>query len=245
MATINIMSLKAARGVAKVSTGNTKMPGTTFAMDAFACNVGSRLAEIKGSTCERCYARKLQAFRSNLMKGWTENQRATIEAIETDEGLEHWAQAVAFQIMVLDDVPEHRWLDSGDSPSVRFLVAVARVAELTPSKRHWLPTREVRQVLDFIRAGHKVPDNMVIRLSAAMVDDGPMSLAQFANIPGILTSTVHKVRQVGGGEHACPAHAQGNACGDCRACWSREVRNVSYPAKPGGAKKPAGLALAA
>src|SRR4051812_33513150 len=125
MPTINIMSLKAAKSVARVSTGNTKMPGTTFAMDAFACNVGSRLAEVEGSTCERCYARKLQSFRANLQKGWVENQRKTVEAIATDEGMEAWAQAVAFQITVLDDVQEHRWLDSGDSPNVRFLIAVA------------------------------------------------------------------------------------------------------------------------
>jgi len=26
----------------------------------------------------------------------------------------------------------------------------------------------------------------------------------------------------------CPAPKQGNACGDCRACWDPKVKNVAY-----------------
>jgi hypothetical protein len=40
------------------------------------------------------------------------------------------------------------------------------------------------------------------------------------------TSTVHHKAKASG--RVCPAPKQGNACGDCRACWSADVANVSY-----------------
>ena len=54
------MKVKEARQAGKISTGNTKMPGTTFAIDAFACITGSKLAKIEGTPCASCYARRLQ-----------------------------------------------------------------------------------------------------------------------------------------------------------------------------------------
>ena len=67
-----------------------------------------------------------------------------------------------------------------------------------------------------------MPSNLVIRLSAPMVDDKP--------VKGVNTSTVHKHGQVHG--WLCPAPTQGNSCGygdnACRACWSPQVKNVSY-----------------
>jgi hypothetical protein len=44
----------AQREYGRVSMGNTKMPGTTFAVSATKCNVGGKLAQIKGSTCHKC-----------------------------------------------------------------------------------------------------------------------------------------------------------------------------------------------
>ena len=38
------------------------------------------------------------------------------------------------------------------------------------------------------------------------------------------TSTV-----VTDGQHSCPATRQGNQCKDCRSCWNRDEKNVSYP----------------
>ena len=50
-----ITTLKRAIEIAgKVSKGNTKMPGSTFALDSFKCGVGSKLARVKGSVCFKC-----------------------------------------------------------------------------------------------------------------------------------------------------------------------------------------------
>ena len=40
------------------------------------------------------------------------------------------------------------------------------------------------------------------------------------------TSTVHHNKQAIG--HDCPSRFQDNECRDCRACWNKEVKNVSY-----------------
>ena len=38
--------------------------------------------------------------------------------------------------------PYHRWFDAGDLADVAMLKAIVRVCELTPTIKHWLPTRE-------------------------------------------------------------------------------------------------------
>lgn len=217
------LTVKAAVEIAgKVSEGNSKMPGSTFAISAKECKVGGKLAEVKGSVCSRCYALKLQKLRPSVDQGWTANYLKATRMIDANP--EGWAKAAAFQIKRIaakSGEGFHRWFDSGDLQSVDMLAAICRVAVLTPEIKHWLPTREAKIVKDFKAAGGLVPSNLVIRVSSTMIGDKP--LAGHAN-----TSTVHRKGEAVSG-HACPASQQGNACGDCRACWSTEVGNVSYP----------------
>jgi hypothetical protein len=64
------------------------------------------------------------------------------------------------------------------------------------------------------------PDNLNPRVSAAKLDgDKPK---------GINGSQVYTKGQAPKG-YACPARTQGNNCGECRACWNRDVPLVSYP----------------
>jgi len=216
------MTLKAAIADAgKVSLGNSKMPGTTFAISATKCKVGGKLATIKGSTCDRCYALKLEKLRPSVHQGWMANYLKATQTIATNP--KQWANAAAFQInraFQKTNEPFHRWFDSGDLQSVEMLDAIANVARLTPNIRHWLPTREAKIVKDWLNAGGLVPANLVIRISSTMIGDAPRN--------ALHTSTVHRKTDTVHG-HACPARNQGNACGDCRACWDASVNNVSYP----------------
>ena len=221
-----ITTLKSAIEIAgKVSKGNSKIPGSTFAMDSFSCNVGSRLAKVKGSTCEKCYARRIQKRWPDVNMGWSKNQIKTEQTLAVDPTL--WEAAMVFQIKRMG-FDEHRWLDSGDVPNVQFLASVCEVARQTPNVAHWLPTREVKILLAFIKqyGTYHIPDNLNIRVSAPMVDDKP--LGAFANMPRITTSTVHRkqTKPVG---YVCPARTQNNECGSCRACCSSTTENVAYP----------------
>tara|TARA_R100000988_G_C3886879_1_gene110904 strand:- start:79 stop:441 length:363 start_codon:yes stop_codon:yes gene_type:complete len=106
-----------------------------------------------------------------------------------------------------------RWHDSGDLQSLEHLQKIFEVCKRTPSTQHWLPTREA-QILKQVKPD-QVPENLIIRFSSHMIDQGPVSFWPW-------TSTVVTKNKT------CPAAEQGNACGSCRACWNRDIKNIAY-----------------
>lgn len=217
MTTLSIAAAKREAGA--VSVRNGKMPGSTFAVSAKRCNVGGKLAKIEGATCHDCYALKLERIYPSVAIGWESNYVKATGLIATDP--ERWAKWVAFQITkAAEKTGElyHRWFDGGDLASLAMFTAIVRVCELTPTIKHWLPTREAAILKAY---GKALPRNLVVRMSSTMVDDKP--IAGHAN-----TSTVHTkaVTPVG---KACDARTRGNECGPCRACWNGKVKNISYP----------------
>ena len=52
------MKLKEAKEITGGLSNPSKMPGKAYSIPASRCNVGSRLAKVKGSVCEGCYALK-------------------------------------------------------------------------------------------------------------------------------------------------------------------------------------------
>jgi len=207
------MLVKEAVEYGKISLGNTKMPGTTYAVDAFACITGSKLAKVKGSICSRCYSIKLQKLRPSVDQGYKKNLFKW-QVSNTS----NWVDAMVFQILRAK-VKEHRWFDSGDLQSLEMLEAIAEVARQTPGVKHWLPTKEYGIYAKYLKT-NTLPANLVVRVSATMIDGNPSKV--FKN-----TSTVHKNNKAIGFE--CKARTRGNACGPCRACWDRRIKNVSYP----------------
>ena len=108
-----------------------------------------------------------------------------------------------------------RWHDSGDIQSLEHLQNIFRVCRATPDTQHWLPTREA-QFIKRLKV-NEVPRNLVIRFSSHMIDQAPVNFWPW-------TSTV-----VTDESFTCPASSQDNKCGDCRQCWNRDIKNVSYP----------------
>jgi hypothetical protein len=210
-------TLKEARDYGVVGTGNSKMPGTVFSISAFMCKTGSKLAPIKGTTCHGCYARRLEVFRPRVARAWTGNGLRSIIVIRDDPS--KWVDSMVFQIEWYSrktGVPYHRWFDSGDLQSVEMLDAIIEVCEKTPNVRHWLPTQE-RGILS--KSKKMLPSNLTVRVSAVKVGGKPPTYHN--------TSTVHpKGTQHHGDE--CLAYTRGNNCGDCRACWDGDVKNISY-----------------
>jgi hypothetical protein len=98
-----------------------------------------------------------------------------------------------------------------------LLRRIVEVCEKTPNVRHWVPTREYKVVGLYRKLYGEFPSNLVVRLSAHMVDSSPPSGY------GLPTSTVTR-----NGGATCPAPTQGNKCLDCRACWEPTVVNVAY-----------------
>jgi len=104
-----------------------------------------------------------------------------------------------------------RWHDSGDVQDVEHLQKIYEVCRLTPDVQHWMPTREA-WVKPYLK---DAPDNLVIRFSMPMVN-------QEAAESWPHTSTVVTTGKT------CPAPDQDNACGSCRQCWDKNVKNIAY-----------------
>ena len=209
-----------------ISTKNSKMPGATFGLSTSGCNVGSKLRDVCGSVCERCYAAKLEKLRPTVKQGWQNRTNAVQAAMANPEESAKWVMAMAQRIdQVTAKTGElfFRWHDSGDLLSAEHLEMIVAVCDLTPHVNHWLPTKEKALVNAYLKANPEgFPINLSVRVSAAMVGAEPLKSIYVGS------STVHrKGSQVFGYE--CPAYKQGGNCGDCRACWNQNVKNISYP----------------
>mgnify|MGYP006435632319 FL=1 len=198
------MLTKEAKKITQSLTRTSKMPGLSYSLPAWACQTGSKLRKIEGTPCFSCYALKGNYIRYPKIK---EVQYKRLDSITNPL----WVEAMAVQIK---NQKYFRWHDAGDIQSVEHLRKIFAVAILTPNTRHWLPTQERKYLLEV--DPKEVPDNLIIRLSGAKVDGAAPKAWPH-------TSTV-----VTDGKPTCPSGTQGNKCLDCRACWNKDIKNVSY-----------------
>lgn len=201
---------------AKALTGGglgwpSKMPGTSYGISAHKCITGAKLALVPGSVCEGCYAMRGNYIFRDVKRAHA-NRLASLANVQ-------WTGAMVV-LLQHARTKHHRWHDSGDLQGVWHLTKIAAVAALTPKVKHWLPTRELKIVQEYVDGGGIVPGNLLIRVSATMVD-GPATKAWK------WTSGVYSDKRPRSGR-GCPAPKQGNRCQDCRACWSFAVPHVSY-----------------
>ena len=180
----------------------SKMPGWSIGLPAKECKTGSKLRKIEGSTCYDCYALK----GCYVFKVVQDAQYRRLAAIKDPQ----WVTAMAH--LINSKKPDvFRWHDSGDVQDPEHLQKIYEVCRLSPSKRHWLPTREawIQKHLD------SKPENLIIRFSMPMVDQAPAG--SFEHYSTVVKSGA-----------TCPAPKQDNECRDCRNCWNSEIKNIAY-----------------
>ena len=179
----------------------SKMPGWAIGIPAAECKTGNKLKLIPNSVCSGCYAEKgcyvfavVQAAQYKRLKAIAHPQ---------------WVEAMA--TLINSKKPDvFRWHDSGDVQDLDHLNKIFEVCRLTPSKRHWMPTREA-WIKDHLASK---PDNLVIRFSPPMI--------------GQRNDTWPNSSMVVEKDATCPAPSQGGKCGSCRQCWDPSVKVVSY-----------------
>ena len=203
-----------ANAICGTLTQTSKMPCKSYSLPTEACQTGYKMAQIKGSICHSCYANKgfYRAYESTIKP----SQFARLDSLTNP----HWVDGM---VTLIGSDSFFRWHDSGDLQGVDHLELIARVAQLTPNTRHWLPTREYAMVKQYIAKHGALPTNLIVRLSAMYPDQPvkvPLSLQGVANIA---ISNVHTGQPMG---TACNAPNQNGACVDCRLCWTGET--VSY-----------------
>jgi len=204
---------------AELAVGNlsrpSKMPSYAWSISARRCNVGSKLAKVKGSVCEGCYALKGRYMFNNTQDAlerrytaWSNDRERWVDAmIYLMHNKQHIVNAGVF-----------RFFDSGDIQGSAMLDDINTVAWASPTIRFWLPTKEYKLVKNYDK---EIAPNLVIRVSAPTVDKG------FSGYTHI--STVYNKDNIHTAEgHICPSSKQGNECGSCRACWNDKVSEVSY-----------------
>ena len=187
----------------------SKMPGKSISLDAFECKTGSKLAKIEGSVCFDCYARKGMYRMPNVRNKMVERMA--------------FFNAIDFVPRMVDELdrtrdPHFRWFDSGDVQNIRMALNIIDVIKATPNKKHWIPTKERKIWLKALKI-QPLPDNAVLRFSATMVDAAPPEAWKQSSM------VIKDAAPVG---HECPAPKQGGKCGECRACWSHDVKTITY-----------------
>ena len=118
-----------------------------------------------------------------------------------------------------------RWFDSGDLQSEKMLDDICKVCRNTPHILHWLPTKEVGLMQEFIKTKERLPKNLNVRVSAYMVNGKPVKLKGMS-VSVVITKD--KLGKCGGFD--CPVYADpdhGKKCGDCDFCYKSKGR-VNY-----------------
>ena len=199
------MLKKEAQKITGSMTRTSKMPGLSYSLPAWECQVGSKLRAVKGSVCSGCYALKCNYTRYPAIKA---AQYYRLQSLRDPQ----WIPAMVAQIK---RQKFFRWHDAGDLQSVQHLKNIMEVCKLTPSVKHWLPTREVKYTSLMDPA--IVPTNLKIIISDHMIDQ-ERGVLSWPFTSGVSTN----------GAATCPAPSQGGKCGSCRACWDRNTARVVY-----------------
>ena len=197
------MKVKDAVKITGSMTRTSKMPGLSYSLPAWECKTGSKLRKIKNSVCSMCYALKGNYTRYKAIKA---AQYRRLDATKDPR----WVDAMA---AVIKRQKWFRWHDAGDIQSVEHLRKIFEVCRLTPGTKHWLPTQERQYLLAVSPV--EVPDNLIIRLSGSKID-GPEPSC-WPHTSTVVTKSA-----------SCPAPSQGGKCKECRQCWTKSVKNVSY-----------------
>ncbi len=185
----------------------SKMDVPAWAIPASTCKTGSKLAEVSGSVCEGCYAKKGTMRFKNVQHAFAENYRKLFDPL--------WTPAMA-SLIRWNAKDRFRWMLSGDLQSVDHLKNIIQIAMATRNVLHWLPTREQAMVK---HCRELIPGNLTVRISGTMVNGDPPSWWP-------QTSTVVSNEE----DATCPSSIHGGNCGehDCDACWDPDVGNVKY-----------------
>ena len=195
-------------------SNTSKMPAYSWGISAKDCKTGKKLALIDGTICNKCYANK----GCYVFKVVQDAHKFRLKAVELNEWVDYMIQLITIKYKKLDKSRlYHRWFDSGDIQSYSHLMKIFEVCENTPHIKHWIATREY-SIVDKVDE-KDVPKNLCLRVSAIKVDGAIPKFWKW-------TSGVHKDKRHKGRE--CPAYKQDGQCKDCRACWDRKVKQVSY-----------------
>jgi hypothetical protein len=192
----------------------SKMPCRSWSLQALVTCPASKDANGElVAACAGCYATTGNYNFPNV--------KAPREHNKDDWKRSEW---VADMVNELDSDRYFRWFDSGDLYDIRLARKVLEVMKRTPWVRHWLPTRmhKFDKFVPVLNEMQTLP-NVVVRLSSDGVNG--------ETIEGLTTSTIVPTsEQAPKNATVCEAYERDGKCGQCRACWNKDVSLVAYVA---------------
>ena len=192
----------------------SKMPCKSWSLQALdTCPASKNKDGSLVDACKGCYAT-------------TGNYRVPNVKAPREHNREDWKREefVSDFVQALDTERYFRWFDSGDMYDLRLANKILEIMQATPWVNHWLPTRmhKFEKFAPVIAEMEALP-NVVVRLSSDSIDG--------ETIEGATTSTIcHSAESAPEGATVCEAYTRGGKCGTCRACFSKDVPVVAYPA---------------
>ena len=204
-------------------SNTTKMPCQSFNLSALFCNVGKKLVGVKNSICDGCYALK---GRYRMME--TLHVKNHYKKMNKFANIDLWIMSFTdylnnhYKTTSKIDANYFRWFDSGDIQNYKMLLAIVEICNNTPQIKHWLPTKEYSLIRKYKKEYGKFPKNLCVRVSSPMIDS---IMRGFNN-----TSSVSKNSQSVNSRYAktCTAAQQENKCLECRLCWNKSIKNITY-----------------
>lgn len=199
-------------------SNTSKMPWFSWSISAYSCNVGSNLAKQQNTVCSGCYALS-GAYR------WSNTQKALNNRLK----IWHVAKLNKFVndfTLLLSEKAKRapkeklffRWFDSGDLQSLEMLEAINLIALNLPEIKFWLPTKEYGIIRQWDES--KQAENLIIRVSH------PMLNKSFHPNKYSHNSSVYNKEDSNG--FICPSSKQNNTCSNCRACWDKSIKEITY-----------------
>jgi|TARA_R110000751_G_scaffold52042_2_gene113594 hypothetical protein len=189
----------------------SKMPCKAYGIPALiSCPTGTILAKIEGTVCHECYALN-HFYQMPVVKNAQQNRYNLTKEDEWVDGM----------VYLLDHQrnDHFRWHDSGDVYSVEYFKKIIRVCKRTPQIKHWLPTKEGKMVIEYQGT---IPNNLMVRVSASKINKGPLHAFEYTS------TVVDDNHELWGFECWATSDFGDGSCGNCRACWNKDIKNISY-----------------
>ena len=162
--------------------------------------------------CAGCYATTGNYNFPNVKAPRLENK--------ADWQREDW---VADMIKQLDSSRYFRWFDSGDMYAIGLANKMLEVMQATTWVKHWLPTRMAKfPKFQPVIAQMQALDNVMVRFSSDSVS------GDYDSRHGSVIIETPDDLPVGA--TLCEAYANDGKCNGCRACYSKDVALIAYPA---------------
>lgn len=183
------------------------------------CGIGNRLKNINNSVCSKCYGNK------GFYRLYTKKLNDKTDKIIND--LDNLEKELIDEISKKEKSGYFRFFDKGDILSMEHLQSIMNICNALPNIQFWIPTKSIDILRDYIKNNGNIPKNVTIRISSFMLNK-TMKLDKILHcLPIASVYDRDNIKNKNNDAFLCKTNEKDN-CGNCRACWSKSIREVIY-----------------